>query len=69
MDNVDLQAKLYKNLHRYEAIDCAADSFKTKRDDTPTGSDLGELKHEHHGLLLLIRPKLYVMFPEEIQKR
>lgn len=62
------RAKLYKDLHRYKAIDCATDSFKTKRKDIPTGSGLGELKHEHHGLLLLIRPKLYVMFSEEIQK-
>jgi hypothetical protein len=62
------RAKLHEDLHRYEAIDCATDSFKTKRNDIPTGSGLGELKHEHHGLLLLIRPKLYVMFSEEIQK-
>ena len=62
------RAKLHEDLHQYEAIDCATDSFKTKRDDIPTGSELGELKHEHHGLLLLIRPKLYVMFSPEIQK-
>jgi hypothetical protein len=61
------RAKLHEDLHRYEAIDCATDSFKTKRTDIPTGLGLGELKHEHHGLLLLIRPKLYVMFSEEIQ--
>lgn len=62
------RVKLHEDLHRYEAIDCATDSFKTKRNDIPTGSGLGELKHEHHGLLLLIRPKLYVMFSDEIQK-
>lgn len=62
------RAKLHESLHRYEAIDCATDSFKTKRNDVPTGSGLGELKHEHHGLLLLIRPKLYVMFSPKIQK-
>lgn len=56
-----------EDLHRYEAIDCATDSFKTQRSDIPTGSGLGELKHEHHGLLLRIRPKLYVMFSEDIQ--
>lgn len=61
------RAKLHDDLHLYEAIDCATDSFKTKRHDVPTGLGLGELKHEHHGLLLLIRPKLYVMFSEEIQ--
>lgn len=62
------RAKLHEDLHRYEAIDCATDSFKTKRDDILTGSNLGELRHEHHGLLLLIRPKLYVIFSEDIQK-
>jgi len=62
------RAKLHEDLHRYEAIDCATDSFKTKRSDVPTGLGLGELKHEHQGLLLLIRPKLYVMFSREIQK-
>ena len=62
------RAKLHEDLHQYKAIDCATDSFKTKRNDIPTGSGLGDLKHEHHGLLLLIRPKLYVMFSEEIQR-
>ena len=62
------RVRLHEDLHKYEAIDCATDSFKTKRNDIPTGSGLGELKHEHHGLLLLIRPKLYVMFPDETQK-
>ncbi len=62
------RAKLHEDLHRYEAIDCATDSFKTNRNDIPTGSGLGELKHEHQGLLLLIRPKLYIMFSEDIQK-
>ncbi len=62
------RAKLHEDLHRYEAVDCATDSFKTRRNDIPTGSGLGELKREHRGLLLLIRPKLYVMFSEEIQK-
>jgi hypothetical protein len=62
------RAKLHEDLHKYEAIDCATDSFKTKRNDIPIGSGIGELKHEHHGLLLLIRPKLYVMFSDEIQK-
>lgn len=62
------RAKLHEDLHRYEAIDCATDSFKTKRNDIVTGTGLGELKPAHQGLLLLIRPKLYVMFSEEIQK-
>ena len=62
------RAKLHDDLHRYDAIDCATDSFKTKRNDIPTGSGLGELKHKHCGLLLIIRPKLYVMFSKEIQK-
>lgn len=62
------RAKLHEDLHRYEAIDCATDSFKTRRSDIPTGSNLGELKSLHRGLLLLIRPKLYVMFSDEIQK-
>lgn len=62
------RAKLHDDLHRYEAIDCATDSFKTKRKGVITGSGLGKLKHEHQGLLLLIRPKLYVMFSDEIQK-
>ena len=63
------RARLHDDLHRYEAIDCATDSFKTKRSYILTGSGLGELKHEHRGLLLLIRPKLYVMFFEDIQKQ
>jgi len=62
------RAKLHDDLHKYNAIDCATDSFKTTKSNVPTGSGLGELKHEHHGLLLLIRPKLYVMFSDEIQK-
>ena len=62
------RATLHDNLHQNEAIDCATDSFKTTRSDVPTGPGLGELKHQHQGLLLLIRPKLYVMFSDEIQK-
>jgi len=62
------RAKLHDDLHKYQAIDCATDSFKTKRKNPPIGSGLGELKHKHQGLLLLMRPKLYVMFSKPIQK-
>jgi len=56
------RAELHDALHEYDGIDCATDSFKTKRSDVPTGERLGELDHEYEGMLLLIRPKLYMMF-------
>jgi len=32
-------------MHRYEAIDCATDSFKTLA-EVPTGENLGDLKFD-----------------------
>ena len=55
-------------MHSYKAIDCATDSFKTTT-TVPEGDRLGELKLESEGLLLLIKPKLYVMFSKEVQIR
>ena len=37
------RAKLHEDMHRYEAIDCATDSFKTHL-DVATGLKLGDLK-------------------------
>ena len=61
------RAKLHADLHLHEGIDCATDSFKTLR-DVPTGNELGALKLVTKGLLLLIRPKLYVMLSPKIQE-
>ncbi|MEM3665187.1 MAG: DNA polymerase [Candidatus Jordarchaeales archaeon] len=61
------RAILHKDLHFYNGIDCATDSFKTTM-DLPTSEKLGLLKKEHEGMLLLLRPKLYVMFSNERQK-
>jgi len=61
------RARSHQLLHQYEAIDCATDSFKTTR-RAKEGKGLGELKLESEGLLLLIRPKLYVMFSKEAQR-
>ncbi|HUU88011.1 MAG TPA: DNA polymerase [Candidatus Glassbacteria bacterium] len=60
------RAKLHQDMHTYKAIDCATDSFKTTM-TVPEGEGLGELKLESEGLLLLIKPKLYVMFSKEVQ--
>lgn len=60
------RAKLHQDMHTYKAIDCATDSFKTAL-TVPEGEGLGELKLESEGLLLLIKPKLYVMFSKKIQ--
>ena len=60
------RAKLHQDMHKYKAIDCATDSFKTTM-TVPEGDRLGELKLESEGLLLLIKPKLYVMFSKEVQ--
>ena len=60
------RAKLHEDMHVYKAIDCATDSFKTTI-NVPEGAKLGELKLESEGLLLLIKPKLYVMFSKEVQ--
>jgi len=62
------RAKLHRDLHRYDAIDCATDSFKTS-ERIEENHELGGLKLDCSGLLLLIRPKLYVMFSPEIQKK
>ncbi|KXB01896.1 hypothetical protein AKJ45_01780 [candidate division MSBL1 archaeon SCGC-AAA261F19] len=62
------RAELHDALHKYDGIDCATDSFKTKRNDVPTGEGLGELDHEYTGMLLLIRPKLYLMFSPDVQE-
>jgi len=61
------RAKLHQLLHEYEAIDCATDSLKTIQ-KAKEGKKLGELKLEAEGLLLLIRPKLYVVFSKEVQQ-
>ncbi len=60
------RAKLHQDIHTYKAIDCATDSFKTTM-NVPEGQGLGELKLESEGLLLLIKPKLYVMFSKKVQ--
>jgi hypothetical protein len=62
------RAKLHEDMHRYNAIDCATDSFKTL-EEVPTGTGLGELKFVAEGLLLMVRPKLYVMFSNEIAEK
>ena len=60
------RAKLHPDMHTYKAIDCATDSFKTAM-SVPESQGLGELKLESEGLLLLIKPKLYVMFSKKVQ--
>ena len=60
------RTRLHQLLHQYQAIDCATDSFKTVH-KAKEGKKLGELKLEAEGLLLLIRPKLYIMFPKNLQ--
>lgn len=61
------RARLHQFMHQHEAIDCATDSFKTT-EKAELGKKVGELKLEAEGLLLLIRPKLYVMFSKEVQR-
>lgn len=60
------RAKLHEDLHKHEAIDCATDSFKTF-DEIKPGKGLGELKQVAKGLLLMVRPKMYIMFSDEVQ--
>lgn len=62
------RAKLHEDMHRYNAIDCATDSFKTLY-DVPISHELGGLKPVCQGLLLMIRPKLYVMFSSRTQEK
>ena len=61
------RARLHSDLHRYNGIDCATDSFKITQEIAESNA-LGGLKLECEGLLLLIRPKVYVMFSREVQK-
>lgn len=61
------RAILHRALHEYQGLDCATDSFKTTL-NVPTSQGLGQLKKECEGLLLLLRPKLYVMFSKDRQK-
>ena len=61
------RAKLHRDLHHYEAIDCATDSFKTT-EQIQESNTLGGLKLDCEGLLLLIRPKVYVMFSPQIEE-
>lgn len=61
------RAKLHEAMHEYQAIDCATDSFKTLQ-EVPTSDDLGGLKLVCQGLLLMLRPKLYIMFSPTIQE-
>lgn len=62
------RAKLHEDMHRYEAIDCATDSFKTIH-EVPISEELGGLKLVCRGMLLLLRPKLYVMFSSRLQDK
>ena len=62
------RAKLHEDMHKYRAIDCATDSFKTLV-DVPISDELGDLKPVCQGMLLMIRPKLYVMFSSRIQEK
>ena len=52
------RAKLHQDMHKYKAIDCATDSFKTAM-TIPEGKGLGELKLESEGLLLS-HPPVYI---------
>ena len=61
------RARLHSDLHRYNAIDCATDSFKITQ-EIPESNALGGLKLDCEGLLLLIRPKVYAIFSREVQK-
>jgi hypothetical protein len=61
------RAILHHDLHLYDGLDCATDSFKTTM-NIPTNETLGSLKKENEGMLLLLRPKLYVMFSNDRQK-
>ena len=66
------RAILHRYLHKYQALDCSTDSFKTFY-TIKTGIKLGDLKLVHEndipldGMLLVFRPKLYVFFSKEVQ--
>jgi len=68
------RAILHGYLHKYQALDCSTDSFKTF-DTVETGDKLGELKLvcensiPVNGMFLVFRPKLYVFFSKEVQNR
>jgi hypothetical protein len=61
------RAILHRDLHNFQGLDCATDSFKTPL-DLPVSEELGMLKKECEGFLLLLRPKLYVMFSKDRQR-
>lgn len=61
------RAILHRDLHLFQGLDCATDSFKTSQ-DLPVSQKLGLLKKECEGFLVLLRPKLYVMFSKDRQK-
>jgi len=61
------RARLHSDLHKYEAIDCATDSFKTIQRIQESDA-LGGLRLDCEGLLLLVRPKVYIMFSPKIQE-
>jgi hypothetical protein len=61
------RAILHRDLHLFRGVDCATDSFKTSI-DVPVSKTLGMLKKECEGFLVLVRPKLYVMFSKDRQK-
>jgi hypothetical protein len=61
------RAILHRDLHLFKGIDCATDSFKTPL-DLPVSQDIGLIKKECEGFLVLLRPKLYVMFSKNRQK-
>lgn len=68
------RAILHRYIHKYQALECSTDSFKTF-DTIETGEKLGQLKLVHEngvpvdGMLLVFRPKLYVFFSKEVQNR
>jgi hypothetical protein len=61
------RAILHRDLHLFQGMDCATDSFKTSQ-DLPVSQNIGLLKKECEGFLLLLRPKLYVIFSKDRQK-
>lgn len=61
------RALLHKALHDYQAIDCSTDSFKTTM-SLSTSNKLGGLRKECEGMLMILRPKLYVMFSMRKQR-
>jgi hypothetical protein len=67
LSNQRARAILHRDLHLFRGIDCATDSFKTST-DVPVSKTLGMLKKECEGFLMLLRPKLYVMFSKDRQK-